>query len=245
MPTGFIYVAATVRWDYQQRDTGCVPAVYGGKLYFGPCKWSMRPKMKPGDYVFGVSPAGTWPRRIVFAVRIEKRMTFLRAYERFPGLRGRGGQIHVQPASRPGLHFPYTHYEHTPGATHPEDWFNDIRTPEQDAFFVCHPGSAALDCWLGRGGPPISGEILEFLRGCSVHGRSGPLSATNVSATEQVPIKHGRLYTGLHLETNDPRRLMVLVSRSGVAVGQPGLPRPASSGGYKPRPRASLRRRGC
>lgn len=246
MPSaGFIYVVRTVERNYQQHDSGCVPAVHGDRLYFGPCKRSMRPRMRAGDYVFGISPTGIWPRRIVFAVRITERMTFEDAYKKYPSLRGSGGQIHVRPTTRPGLHFPYTHYEHIPGATHPEDWFRDISTPEQDAFFECEPGVPTLGCWLGRGGPAVAGEILEFLRGCRVYGRPGFLAAANPGASERVPMSHGRLYTGLHLETSDPKRLMTLVARSAIQVGQPRVPRPTSAGGCKPVPCSFRRRRGC
>src|SRR5438128_12078609 len=73
MPTGFIYVVTTVTRSYSQWP-GSVPTAHAGRLYFGPCKRAMRQKMEVGDYVFGISPAHTAPRRIVFFGKIQKRM---------------------------------------------------------------------------------------------------------------------------------------------------------------------------
>jgi len=84
MATGFIYVVSTVRNDYSQPE-GCVPTWVRGRFYFGPCKRAMRPRMIPGDYVFGISPSRTFPRRIVFAAKIADRgkMSFAEAYKRY------------------------------------------------------------------------------------------------------------------------------------------------------------------
>jgi hypothetical protein len=158
-------------------------------------------------------------------------MTFSEAYRRFPSLRGGGGAIHIQPARSPGLHFPDSHYEHIPDAMHAGDWRNDVLTPDRDAFFVCQAGSPALDCWLGGGGPVVSAEILGFLKRCNVYGR-GFLS-TNAGATYRAPIRHGRLYTGLHLETNDPGTLMALVNRLTEKLEPQKVRRQSSAGGCK------------
>ncbi|MFH1672727.1 MAG: hypothetical protein ABIF87_04805 [Pseudomonadota bacterium] len=207
--TGFIYVVRSITKDYVQKNFYNVPSEWEERLYFGPCKKPMRPKMKPGDYIFGLSPSGTRLRRIVFAVQIEERISFGEAYCRFPDLRGPEGPIHVRPVKRTG-HFPVSHYEHIPGAMHEEDWEADLKTPELDAFFVCYQRSKWLGRWLGRYGPEIDEDILGFFKTCSVYGAKGLLSRQNTTATIGNPIAHGGLYTGLHLETYDPEKLIRL-----------------------------------
>ena len=64
MINGFVYVVTTLTKDYIQRKFCNVPTEWGDRLYFGPCKIPMRPKMKCGDYVFGISPAKPQPRRV-------------------------------------------------------------------------------------------------------------------------------------------------------------------------------------
>ena len=204
MNIGFIYVVTTVGKDYLQPNPQCVPTWFEGRIYFGPCKKAMRPRMKVGDYVFGISPSGKRPRRIVYAARIAEKMTFGQAYERFPKLRGPAGPIHVQPARMPLSAFPDSLYEHIPGANHPSDWRSDIRTQELDAFFVCGPAGKVLGRWLGPAGPVVTGGILALLKTCEVWGNAGRLASSNAGATEDAPVKYGRLYTGLHLETRNP-----------------------------------------
>lgn len=211
MPTGFIYVVRTVGKDYRQPSFRAVPTWHEDRIYFGPCKKGMRPRMQAGDAVFGISPSGVFPRRVVFSARIAERMSFADAYERFPDLRGPAGPIHVRPAEIPGPGFPDSHYEHIPGGNHPGDWRGDLRTPALDAFFACEKADDCFGRWLGPNGPAVKGPILDFLRTCQVWGNAGFLSPQNSSATEDVPIRHGRLYTGLHLETDRPDDLVQLV----------------------------------
>ena len=237
MSTGFIYVIPTVGKDYVQPSLQCVPTFFEGTIYFGPCKKPMRPKMKPGDYVFGISPSGAFPRRVVFAAKIDEKMTFAKAYERFPKLRGPVGPIHVRPARMPAGSFPDSHYEHIPGANHENNWRSDIQTPALDAFFVCERASTCAGWWLGVKGPAVHGEILEFLKTCEVHGNAGLLSPTNISATADAPVRHGRLYTGLHLETLEPKKFLDCVCRgvrpdnlaSSRLVESPALPMVSTS----------------
>lgn len=209
MARGFIYVVTTLTRDYVQETFHNVPTQWGDRLYFGPCKKPMRPRMRVGDYVFGISPSKPRPRRIVFVAQIEERMRFAEAYERFPELRGPEGPIHVRPVHGSGP-FPTSEYEHITGATHPTKWKADLETRERDAFFVCAQRNAWLGRWLGPLGPQIDDEILAFLRTCSVHGASGCLSTRNPDATIDNPVAHGRLYTGLHLETDQAERLLEL-----------------------------------
>ena len=243
MNTGFVYVVTTVGRDYQQPNMRCVPTWFEGTIYFGPCKRAMRAKMGEGDYVFGISSCSSRPRRIVFAARIAKQMTFSEAYERYPKLRGPLGPIHVRPTHLPIGAFPDSHYEHIPGANHEDDWRNDLRSPELDAFFTCETSGTCEGRWLGAGGPAVRGEILDFLRTCSVHGNAGPLATSNAGATEDAPVRHGRLYTGLHLETEDPAALLKLVCRTAVraSIQEPtrGLERTGSCEAGK------ARRRNC
>ena len=84
MAKGFIYVVTTAGKDYEQDPLKHVPYRLENRLYFGPCKKFMRPKMKEGDFVFGVSSARTDPRRMLFTGRIEKSMPSKEAYDAFP-----------------------------------------------------------------------------------------------------------------------------------------------------------------
>jgi hypothetical protein len=212
MSTGFIYTITTLNANYLQKSFSNVPTQHGDRIYFGPCKKVMRPKVRPGDYIFGISPTKPAPRRIVFVGQVEERITFGDAYNRFPGLRGPTGPIHVRPVQRSGA-FPYCAYEHIPGAEHEERWAADLASPEMDAFFVCHRNNEGIGQWLGECGPKIDEEIFTFLKTCSVYGKTGFLSTTNSSSTLQNPIAYGQLFTGLHLETNNPELLVDLCRR--------------------------------
>jgi hypothetical protein len=207
MATGFIYVVTTLKRGYVQKAFCNVPTEWGDRLYFGPCKKPMRPKMRPRDHVFGISPSSTPSRRIVFVAQIEERITFAEAYRRFPDLRGPEGPIHVRPIDGTGS-FPTSDYQHISGSMHATNWQADLRTPDRDAFFVCVQRNTWRGRWLGPYGPEIDEEILAFLRRCSVHGHSKCLSTRNTDATLQNPIVYRRLYHGLHLETNEPEVLV-------------------------------------
>jgi hypothetical protein len=102
MAKGFIYVVGTVTPNYEQPAFCNVPTEIDDRLYFGPCKRCMRPRINAGDFIFGVSPSCTAPRRIVFIAEIEEPMTFAEAYDRFPSLRGPEGPIHVRPINGTG-----------------------------------------------------------------------------------------------------------------------------------------------
>ena len=173
MAIGFIYVVTTPK-DYNQQHFCNVPTEWGDRLYFGPCKEMMRPKMRSGDYIFGISPSKPSPRRVVFVAQIEERITFAEAYNRYPALQGPKGPIHVCRIQGTGS-FPvsHSHYEHIPGSMHEDkkEWQSDLATRERDAFFVCSKRDEWQGRWLGRHGPEIDEEILVFLKTCSVHGR--------------------------------------------------------------------------
>lgn len=228
MATGFIYVVTTLAKDDDQKAFCNVPTEWRDRLYFGPCKRPMRPKMKPGDWIFGISPARVAPRRIVFVAQIEKRITFAQAYRRFPGLRGPQGPIHVRPIKGTGR-FPQCSYKHIDGAMHEKEWERDLASPELDAFFICFRRDGWRGRWLGASGPKIDDGILAFLKTCSLHGRSGMLNAQNTHATLRNPICRGRLYTGLHLETDEPERLLRLcgarITPEAVHLGRALTPR--------------------
>lgn len=219
MPKGFIYVLTTVGRDYQQPNLQAVPTWFEGRIYFGPCKIPMRPKMSPGDYVFGISPSGTFPRRMLYAARVAERLTFAQAYKRFPKLRGPDGPIHVRPSRGSLVGFPESEYEHIPNANHPDSWRADLATRDLDAFFVFERARECEGRWLGKAGPPVRKEILEFLRSCSVFGSVGKLHEQNAGATETAPVRFGRLYRGLHLETDRPKALLRLVCQAVEAGG--------------------------
>jgi hypothetical protein len=215
MATGFVYIVRTAGTkDYIQGEFCNVPTEWGDRLYFGPCKKPMRPKMKCGDYVFGISKSKLRPTRILFAAKIEECITFAEAHKRFPELKGPQGPIHVCPIQGTGS-FPASHYKHIPGSMHAKDWQSDLATPEMDAFFVCCERMDWQGRWLGVCGPEIDNGLLDFLKTCSVHGLKGPLSEQNIYADLHHPIRHlgskGFLYAGLHLETNQPEALLKLL----------------------------------
>lgn len=226
MTKGFIYVVRTVGGDYQQPNRACVPTLHENRLYFGPCKVNMRRRMhnigEDGDYVFGISPAGTNPRRIVFIAIREKMITYKDAYEQHPYLRGgkeslngMDGPIHVKPIDRRNHRFPKSHYQHIPGATHKDDWIDDIADKDLDSFFVFKPAEDCVGRWLGPHGPAVEGSILDFLKNCVVYGQGQRyLRSRNDEATPTNPIRHGGLNTGLHLETHDPETLARLCCKN-------------------------------
>lgn len=228
MAQGYIYIVATVTADYYQVDPRCIP-VWSEPLNclaFGPCKVPIRRKLEVGDYLFGISPARTRPRRLVFPARISDKVTYREAFQRWPELQGPDGPIHVAPVERPGLPYPESEYELIPGSIHGDRWRRDLASRDLDAFFLCEPAAEVLGRWLGPSGPAVKGGILDFLRGCSVHGHLGLLRGTNVSATERAPIRHGQLCTGLHLETDEPEALLRLCGAR--TIGAPVERRDAS-----------------
>jgi hypothetical protein len=249
MAIGFIYVVATLTGTYRQRAFCNVPTEWGDRLYFGPCKRSMRPRMQPGDFVFGLSPSSPAPRRLVFAAEIEERISFAEAYQRFPDLRGPAGPVHVRPTGAAGA-LPGSGYEHIDGAMHPDEWKLDLATPALDAFFVCRRRQGWVGRWLGPDGPVIDAELLQFLKTCAVYGKAGRLSDRNEDATLGNPVAHGRLYTGLHLETNEPGKLLSLCesklasSLTSTPASPPVLRQTPASGCARTRGRQSRTRCG-
>jgi len=230
MATGFIYVVTTVTRNYAQRAFCSVPTELGDHLYFGPCKMWMRPRMKAGDFVFGVSPAGTSPRRIVFVGQIAECITFAEAYDRFPDLRGPEGPIHVRPINGVGG-FPHSSYEHIPRAMHGPGWVADLAKPELDRFFVCRESRGWVGRWLGSSGPEIDGDILAFLNKCLAYGRGGRLGPN--TGTLSRPIAYGKLRTGLHLETNTPEQLLEMC-RARMASDGPNGGRDSALRSWRP-----------
>jgi hypothetical protein len=224
MSKGFIYVVDTVQPGYVQKAFLNVPTEFESVLYFGLCKVSMRPKMFPGHWVFGISPGRAGIRRILFAAKLEERITLAEAYDRFPALRGPKGPIYVRPVDGAGP-FPWSSYEHIPGAAHEDRWFLDLPTEDHDAFFICSNRDSWRGRWLGKYGPEIDNDILEFLKRCSVYGRAGLLAAQNRDATIEKPIRHGGLFTGLHLETDQTESLLRLCTSrmTGVTLLDGGL----------------------
>lgn len=225
--TGFIYVVPSVGRDYLQPSPQQVPTWLEGAIYFGPCKIPMRPRMQPGDYIFGISPANGSPRRIIFTARIQSKLTFAQAFDQLPKLRGPNGPIHVRPTRSPGLGFPDSHYEHIPKANHSDSWRNDLRTPDLDAFFVCERASGVLGTWLGASGPVLDQSILRFLQNCHVYGASGQPLGKNSFAKYSAPVAHGRLYRGLHLETENPEGFLRHVEMSAKGFEEAGHVRDA------------------
>jgi hypothetical protein len=179
--------------------------------------------MNVNDYIIGISPARLTPRRILFVAQIEEKLTFREAYERFPELRGPEGPIHVKPVNREYSvrsfppPFPDKEYEFIKNSKHCDDWRKDLERRDLDAFFLCRLEKSWRGRWLGKFGPEIDEEILNFLTKCPVYGNKGRLSDSNNHATVTNPIVHkgqrGYLYKGLHLETGFPERLIQLCNK--------------------------------
>ena len=214
MPTGFIYIINTVTPAFEQPDFSCVPTVWEDRLYFAACKVPMRPKMKAGDWIFGVSPAKTKQRRIVFAAEIAEAITFAEAYEQYPALRGPHGPNPVQPRSprRAGEPWPLSHYAPVKSSSHESRWVRDLARPDLDRFFVCRPPEGARNRWMGAAGPIVDAEVLEFFNRCMVFGQSASGTSRN-TGTPTAPIANGRMYRGLHLETPRPDALLALCEK--------------------------------
>lgn len=224
MPRGYVYVTRSAKPRGDKSEFRSVPTEWGERLYFGPCKKHMRPKVRAGDWIFGITPSGVPTRRLVFAMEVAERITFAEAFLRYPDLHGPVGPINVRPVRRPGA-FPFNSYEHIPGSAHPEGekdaWPTDLGRPEMDAFLVGAPADGWKGRWLGPLGPKVDDSVLALLRGMSLHGEAGPLAPFNTDATRGAPIAHGRLYTGLHLETDDPEPLLRLLDAAMAGVDLP------------------------
>ncbi len=161
-PRVFAYIIRTVGPNYEL--TGTVPWVCEGKVFFGPCKRRMRPEIRCGDYIMGISPANVGVRRVLLWMHVDETMTFARAYERGESERllrlARGGAIHVRPkraiAHEPGN--PAT-YEHIPGADHSQDWQEDIRG-SRDVFL-----SGAGDSWaVQEDAQSVNEELVKLIQ---------------------------------------------------------------------------------
>jgi hypothetical protein len=172
-PRVFAYIIASVGPNYKLR--GSVPWVKEGKVFFGPCKRYMRPKVEEGDYIMGISPAGK-QRRVLLWMRVGEKMTFADAYERGKTDRlfrlARRNAIHVRPR-RDIEHIPGnpSTYEHIPGATHSKDWPKDIeeKGEKRDTFLVGDKSSWAAE----QGGPLVTQELIEMIR-IGIKGGAGP-----------------------------------------------------------------------
>ena len=117
-----------------------------GRIFFGPCKKEMRSKIKDSInknpsksfYIVGLSNAKFKPRRIVYFMEIERKITFREAYYDYPKLRGTG--VHIKPTDEPNeytihhygkkdVKFKYKHLgicRNCKSAPHPNNWVKDI-----------------------------------------------------------------------------------------------------------------------
>jgi hypothetical protein len=128
-------------------------AVDGEEIFFGPCKKSLRFDLKRDElreadervpehdiYVVGLNalPSRQGPRKIVWAGRINRLMTFARAhdllvkprYEKM--LNEEGSPLHVEPirgdaGTLLGYHF-------RSNGVHPHDWSRDLTTTIRDTI---------------------------------------------------------------------------------------------------------------
>jgi hypothetical protein len=162
-PSVFAYIIRTVGPGYQLK--GAVPWAAGGRVFFGACKKRMRPNVKPGDYVIGISgsDAGN-PRRVLLWMKVDEKLTFKEAYDRgekdnvFRSLRGTA--IHVRPADVP-LHLAGDPncYQHIQGAPHADEWRSDLKGA-REVFLTGAKGS-----WVAEAdGPVVTATLVELLR---------------------------------------------------------------------------------
>ncbi len=188
----FAYIIRTVGRGY--RLTGSVPWVSRGNVFFGPCKKKMRPEVRPGDYIMGISGSGAgMPRRVLLWMQVSEVMTFADAYELgkkdrvFRSLRGPA--IHVRRVNgvkfSPGV--PEC-YEHIPGACHADDWHSDVMG-NRDAFLV-----GGEDSWVAEAeGPQVTEFIVDFLReGITWAGTATPKNPLTENAIGKHVLLTGR-----------------------------------------------------
>jgi len=159
----FAYVIETVDRNYEL--TGCVPWVSEGLVLFGPCKKQMRPEVRHGDYILGISPShARSPRRVLLWMRVAEKMTFAEAYRRgntdkaFRAARGHA--IHVRPKQGDDFRVGKpVFYAHISGAPHSHHWRSDIEG-NRDAFLVSDP-----DSWVAKSdGPAVDEELVSLLK---------------------------------------------------------------------------------
>jgi hypothetical protein len=163
-PNVFAYIIRTVGAGYRLK--GFVPWVSRKKVFFGACKKNMRPNVKRGDYIMGISGSAAGnPRRVILWMRVSETMTFRQAYERgktdetFRAVRGTA--IHVRPR-RLAVHFPGDPegYEHIHGAHHSDDWRADVRG-KRDVFLVGGKYSWVIE---SDEAPEVTEELVELLK---------------------------------------------------------------------------------
>jgi hypothetical protein len=163
-PRVFAYIIRTVGPGY--RLTGFVPWVSNRKVFFGACKKKMRPHVKRGDYIMGISGSGAGrPRRVLLWMRVAEPMSFRDAYEKgrtnnaFFNVRGKA--IHLRPCKDVAyIRGNPECYVHIKGAHHEDDWRSDVKG-NRDAFLVGRGGS-----WVAEvEGPIITPELVELLSG--------------------------------------------------------------------------------
>jgi hypothetical protein len=199
----FVYVISKV--DARYRLTGCAPEKVTGQIFLGPCKVRMRPEVRDGDYIMGISPHGVGEhRRVLLWMREVESMSFAEAYYRGksdPIFRAaRGNTIHVKPRAREQYVRGYPDsYEHIPGAAHANRWSRDIEA-DRDVMFLGKDGS-----WIAEeNGPPVDEELVALLTpGISWKG----LPTIDNPLTENARGKH------IRLEGRDAQGVVRWVSR--------------------------------
>lgn len=164
-PRVLAYIIRTVGAGYRLK--GSVPFVSHGRVFFGACKKNMRPDVKHGDYIMGISGSAAGnPRRVILWMRVAETMTFREAYERgktdkvFRAIRGTA--IHVRPRGLAAHFSPGDPecYEHIRGAHHSKDWKSDVRG-RRDVFIVGEKQSWVIQ---SKAAPEVKAELVELLK---------------------------------------------------------------------------------
>ena len=162
MATGFIYTVSTLTKDYVQQAFCNVPTQFGDRLYFGPCKVPMRPRSTPAITSSGYPLRGSVPAESC-SLATSRSGTH-------SGKPTSGFQIFVV-LKAPSMcgpsvirTFPRTARTHTfqtqctriagRRTWRPWTWMRSSSAS---------PQTGCVGRWLGRFGPKIDGEILDFL----------------------------------------------------------------------------------
>jgi len=138
------HVGCVVPWEVDHQE-----------IFFGPCKKSLRQRLRntvlrgqdevvPASdiFVIGVNalPTPHGPRKIVWAGRINKIMTFARAFDRLVGDRYEKmrkvdfSPLNVEPVRGPDGQL--VGYQFRPNGDHPEEWHRDLVTTGRGTTLV-------------------------------------------------------------------------------------------------------------
>ena len=83
MPKGYFYVFGQNGNDKNGVIQG-VPQDCSGTVFMGPCKPDIRSKVKPRDWIIGISNALIKPRKILSIIEVDEKLKLYKAIEKYP-----------------------------------------------------------------------------------------------------------------------------------------------------------------